>query len=304
MTIYLKNQIVRQMAYGQFTNYYMINVKLVTLCRADLKMNMRNMIAVICFAFSCNVFAKDASPVLFDQVLNLKPNQSYEITLNDVQAGDQIWTAVYLVGRQNYPGPTSKIDFVINNQGLLNKNNANEHSIKQQLIAENLKQTDQYSFNQFKGLKTLIDEISVMMIEDPVLEKTDTVRIYSQVNDWIPEYNSYEQTKVQFSVQNPMDFDIVAAYVLVGKGAKPAQLSELDFKSIAPTYVTDTSAGASPTVQVTTQNAPMAVPLGTESGQSESHLSKFEMKIVIFMVVVAVMTFLGFINRRKFKRAY
>lgn len=58
-----------------------------------------------------------------DQMLNLKPNQLYELELEDVQAGDQIWTAVYLVGRQNYPGLTAKVELLWTIRTLLNKAN-------------------------------------------------------------------------------------------------------------------------------------------------------------------------------------
>lgn len=265
-------------------------------------MNMQKVIAIICFIFSGNVFAENASPVLFEQVLNVKPNQFYEVNLENVHASDQIWTAVYLIGRQNYPGLTSKVDFIIDNQGLLDKTNASEHSIHQQLIAENLKQTSQYSFHQFKKLTSIIDEMSVMLIEDPVLEKTDTVRIYSQVNDWIPEYNSYEPTKVQFKIENPVDFDIVAAYVLVGKGAKPTQLSELNFQNVASSYTTSSENSATATGEAV--KAPMAVPLTSESERSAYHLSRIEVKLVIFVLGAVVMGIFAFINRRKFKRAY
>lgn len=134
-------------------------------------MNIRKIISVICFAFSCNVLAGETSQVLFDQVLNLKPNQLYELELEDVQAGDQIWTAVYLVGRQNYPGLTAKVEFVMDNQGLLNKANPSEHAVYQTLIAENLTQTNQYSLKQFKGLNTFIEDASEQLITDPILEK-------------------------------------------------------------------------------------------------------------------------------------
>jgi hypothetical protein len=114
-------------------------------------------------------------------------------------------------------GTYCKVEFVMDNQGLLNKANPSEHAVYQTLIAENLTQTNQYSFKQFKGLNTFIEDTSEQLITDPILEKTDSIRIYSQVNDWIPEYNTYEPTKVKFGIQNPLDFDIVAAYVLVGK---------------------------------------------------------------------------------------
>ena len=210
---------------------------------------------------------------------------------------------VELIGRQNYPGSTSKVDFIIDNQGLLNKANASEHSVRQQLVAENLTQTDQYSFKQFKALVSLIDEMSVMLIEDPVLEKTDTVRIYSQVNDWIPEYNAYEPTKVQFGIRNPFDFDIVAVYVMVGKGMKPAQLSELNFKNVVPSYAT-TSLESSTTATQEAVKAPLAVPLASESERSAYHLSRIDVKLIIFVLGAAVMAMFAFINRRKFKRAY
>lgn len=263
-------------------------------------MDIRKIISVLCFAFSCNAFADNASPVLFDQILNVKSGQLYELELENVQPSDQIWTAVYLVGRQNYPGVTSKVDFVIDNQGLLNKANANEHAIRQQLIAENLPQTQQYSFNQFKGLKTLLDDVSILTIDDPQLDKTDTVRVYSQVNDWIPEYNSYLPTKVQFSIQNVVDFDIVAAYVLVGKGAKPAQLSELNFNQISSAPVT--VQGTTNTVS-TVNTIPTAVP-PAQIQDSNFSFSRLEMKVIIFMSVAAMMGFFAFINRRKVRRAF
>ena len=257
-------------------------------------MDIRKIILVLCVAFSCNAFAGNASPVLFDQILNVKPGQVYELELDNVQASDQIWTAVYLVGRQNYPGPTSKVDLVIDNQSLLDKANADEHSIRQQLIAENLPQTHQYSFNQFKGLKTLLDDVSILTIEDPNLDKTDTVRVYSQINDWIPEYNSYLPTKVQFSIQNVVDFDIVAAYVLVGKGPKPPQLSELHFNQIASSPMV---------VEATTNAIPAAVP-SAEIHNSGYRFNRIEMKLMIFVVVAAVMGIFAFINRRKVRRAF
>lgn len=266
-------------------------------------MDIRKIITVICFAFSSNVFAEKASPILFDQVLHVKPNQRYEIPLDNVQPGDQIWTAVYLIGRQNYSGMTSKVDFFLDNQGLLNKAKASEHAIQQQLIAENLPQTNQYSFHQFKGLVSLIDEMSAMLIEDPVLEKTDTVRIYSQVNDWIPEYNSYEPTKVQFGIQNAVDFDIVAAYVLVGKGKKPSQLSELNFKNVQPAYIANSSVDSASS-QLKMPAPPMAVPLGSEPTSSHYHLTRIEVKLMIILVVTAVSAIFAFINRRKFRRAF
>jgi hypothetical protein len=256
-------------------------------------MNIHKIICVLCLVFSCQVFADDdATPVLFDQVLQLKPNQLYELELDDIQPGDQIWTAVYLVGRQNYPGMTSKVDFVINNQALLNKAKPNEHFTQNTLIAETLTQTDQYSFHQFKQLQTLLDETALALIEDPKLEKTDTIRIYSQVNDWIPEYNAYEPTKVQFGIQNAVDFDIVAAYVLVGKGEKPAALSELNFKNIKPSYLTNSL----PPVQSDF--------IQTLSNKSEYHLNRIEIKLMIFLGMMAVMGFFAFIHRGKLKRAF
>lgn len=257
-----------------------------------LKMNIHKLICVLCLVFSCNVFAEDATPVLFDQVLQLKPNQLYEVELEDVQPGDQIWTAVYLVGRQNFPGLTSKADFILENQGLLNKAKPSEHSTQQTLIAEQLTQTNQYSFHQFKALTALLDENAVQLIQDPKLEKTDTIRIYSQLNDWIPEYNTYEPIKVKFGIQNAVDFDVVAAYVLVGKGEKPAALTELNFKNIKPSYLTTSI----PPIQADFSQ--------TETNKSEYHLSRSEIKFIFFLGVLAAMAFFAFIHRGKLKRAF
>lgn len=257
-----------------------------------LEMNIHRIICVLCLVFSGHVLADDASPVLFEQVLQLKPNQFYAVELEDIQPGDQIWTAVYLIGRQNYPGMSSKVDFVIHNQALLNKAQPSQQTTQQTLVAETLTQTNQYSFHQFKGLQALLDENTITSIEDPKLEKSDTIRIYSQVNDWIPEYNAYEPTQVRFGIQNAVDFDIVAAYVLVGKGEKPSALSELNFKNIKPAYLTTSI----PPVQADFTQ--------TVSQKSEYPLSRNEIKLIIFFSMMVAMAFFAFIHRGKLKRAF
>lgn len=276
-------------------------------------MDIRKIILVLCFAFSCNVFADNASPILFDQVLNLKSDQAYELALEDVQPSDQIWTAVYLIGRQNYPGPTSKVDFLIENQGLLNKVKPTENSISQTLIAENLVQSNNYSFNQFHELKKLLDKNGVNTIEDPVFHEGDEIRVYSQINDWIPEYNSYEAPMVKFSINKPVDFDIVAAYVLVGKGAKPTALNELNFnaiKSVQAVPVALTVGEQTATAKVATEQVPAITPAQTSVEPSasiktsEHGASRSEVKFMILMLFGIVMVFFAFINRKKLKQAF
>ena len=219
-------------------------------------MDIRKIMVVICCTFSSYALAEESSQVIFQQILKIKPEQRYEVELENVQASDQIWTAVYLIGKQNYPGPTSKVDFLIENQGLLNKANASEHVISKQLIAEDLPETQYYSLNQFKQLRQFIEKETEQKIEDPILEDGDTIRIYSQVNDWIPEYNSYEATKVKIAIQKPIDFNIVAAYVLVGKGEKPTQLNELDFNRV---LVTDHSNSVKPMISESAYRSDMSM---------------------------------------------
>lgn len=220
------------------------------------EMDIRKIMVVICCTFSSYVWAEETSQVVFQQILKIKPEQRYEVELENVQPSDHIWTAVYLIGKQNYPGPTSKVDFLIENQGLLNKANASEHVISKQLIAEDLPETHYYSLNQFKQLRQFIEKETEQKIEDPILEEDDTIRIYSQVNDWIPEYNSYEPTKVKIAVQNPVDFNIVAAYVLVGRGEKPTQLNELGFNRV---LVTDHTNSVKPMISESTYRSDMSM---------------------------------------------
>jgi len=250
-------------------------------------MNMSKIVLILCCLFSSNIFADSGSTILFKQTLHPKLNELYELELQDIQPSDHIWTAIYLVGRQNYPGLTSKADLVIENQGLLNQADANEFSIHQPLIAENLIQTNLYSFKQFNGLKKLIESSSAQLIEDPNLENTDTIRIYSQINDWIPQYNSYGPTQVRVGIQNSIDFDIVAIYVLVGKGEKPAELSELNFRNVPPSDETETIKPEPPKMaQIENPN---------------NKFSRSEKKLILFVVVTAVIALFAFIHRRKLK---
>ena len=276
-------------------------------------MNIRKIILVLCCAFSLNAVASDVSPILFNQVFPVKTNTPYEVGLENLQASDQVWTAVYLVGRQNYPGPTSKVDFVIENQGLLNKVKPTENTISQTLIAENLVQSNDYSFNQFKKLKKLLEQNGVNSIEDPVFKEGDEVRVYSQVNDWIPEYNSYEAPMVKFSVKKPVDFDIVAAYILVGKGPKPVALNELNSSALVTAQVVPVvataveSAAASNVVAeqvVVTRQAQTSVEPSTSIKTSEHGASRPEVKFMILMLFGIVMAFFVFIHRKKLKQAF
>lgn len=276
-------------------------------------MNIRKIILVLCCAFSLNAVASDVSPILFNQVLPVKPNTPYEVGLENLQASDQVWTAVYLVSRQNYPGPTSKVDFVIENQGLLNKVKPTENTISQTLIAENLVQSNDYSFNQFKKLKKLLEQNGVNSIEDPVFKEGDEVRVYSQVNDWIPEYNSYEAPMVKFSVKKPVDFDIVAAYILVGKGPKPVALNELNSSALVTAQVVPVvataveSAAASNVVAeqvVVTPQAQTSVEPSASIKTSEHDASRSEVKFMILMLFGIVMAFFVFIHRKKLKQAF
>lgn len=251
-------------------------------------MDIQKVILVLCCAFSQYTFAQKASDILFDQNINLKPNQEYALELENVQAGDQIWTAVYLVAQQNYPGRTSKLDFVIQNQGLLNKAKPSEHAVTTSLVAEDLSQTHYFSFNQFKALKQWIESETDQKIEDPIVEETDTIRIYSQVNDWIPEYNSYEPTKVKIAYQNPIDFNIVAAYVVVGKGEKPAQLSELNFKDIqSATYTQSVSA---------TRIA--------SSQQLDFNSNHMNIKLIFLFSATLLFVFFAFVYRHKLRHRF
>lgn len=273
-------------------------------------MNIRKIILVLCCAFSLNAVASDVSPILFNQVFPVKTNTPYEVGLENLQASDQVWTAVYLVGRQNYPGPTSKVDFVIENQGLLNKVKPTENTISQTLIAENLVQSNDYSFNQFKKLKKLLEQNGVNSIEDPVFKEGDEVRVYSQVNDWIPEYNSYEAPVVKFSVKKPVDFDIVAAYILVGKGPKPVALNELNSSALVATQVVPVVATAVESSNVVAEQAVVktqaqtSVEPSASIKTSEHGASRPEVKFMILMLLGIVMAFFVFIHRKKLKQAF
>ncbi len=65
-------------------------------------------------------------------------------------------------------------------------------------------------------------------IQDPVLGTTDNVRVYGQIMDWIPEYNSSTPAKISFGITNPQDLEIKAAYVVIGEAEKTPQLLALD----------------------------------------------------------------------------
>ena len=48
--------------------------------------------------------------------------------------------------------------------------------------------------------------------------------MYGKIWDWIPEYNVNQPAKISFGVENAQDFDIKAAYLVVGEEKKPSKL--------------------------------------------------------------------------------
>jgi len=249
-----------------------------------MKMNLRKMMSIFCCAFSSFAFAESASSILFDQAFNISANQEYILDLDDIQAGDHVWTAIYLVAKQDFAGGTIQVDFLVDTQGLLNKENPSEHQVITTLVAEDLQQTQYYSFKQFKKLKQLIEKKTDQTVEDPILSETDTIRIYTQVNDWIPEYNSYEPTQVKFMIQNPVDLKVAAIYVLVGKGAKPSELAELNLRnrqSVLPIKTTSIA------------------PESTHS--TDVKFNRVNIKLIFLFGAVLSFIFFAFIYRKKLR---
>lgn len=224
-----------------------------------------------CFWISFSILAKDTKIVGFDQAFNLNSDHMYQLELSDLNPADQFWTAIYLVGYPKAAGSNSKLDFVIMGEGLLEKNHPTQPGELVTLVAQDLPLRKNYSFKEFDDLVDEIEEQTGKKVQDPYLTNKDNIRVYGKIWDWIPEYNLNKPAKIMFGVQNDRDFEIKAAYLVVGEGEKTPQLLKLNVQP----YSSDPHA----------MNDPVK--------KAERNLVKFEAKLMIFFTIAAALIFLN-----------
>lgn len=184
-----------------------------------------------CLFLSWGTWAAETKIIGFEQVFNLDQEHSYEVELGNLNPASQIWTALYLVGVPKTSGSSaSKLDFVIAGEGLLDKSHPTQPAEIVTLEAQNLQMRVNYSLKDFDDLTDEIENQTDKKIQDPILTDSNNVRVYGKIWDWIPEYNLNKPAKVSFGVANVQDFDIKAAYLIVGEGEKTPQLLKLDIQ--------------------------------------------------------------------------
>ncbi|MEG0198667.1 MAG: hypothetical protein RR676_16105 [Acinetobacter sp.] len=225
-----------------------------------------------CLYFSGGAWAQETNIIGFEQFFNLDKEHSYQLELGNLNPASQFWTAVYLVAVPKTTGnQESKLDFLIVGQGLLAKNHPTQPAEAVTLVAQDLPMRKNYSLKEFDDLTDEIEDQTHKEIQDPILTDASNVRVYGKIWDWIPEYNVNQPAKISFGVENAQDFDIKAAYLVVGEGEKTKQIMQLDIQP----YSNRGDSIENP--QVT---------------RAERNLVWLETKFMIFFVVTASLIFL------------
>ena len=104
------------------------------------------------------LFAKYFDIVTFQQAVNLSPNQILEAELKNVVPSHQLWTLIYVIGKQTEVGGGSKMTLALEPQGLLNKANLAAKRNEAYLIAEKLPLRQKYSLKEFDDITDEIKE--------------------------------------------------------------------------------------------------------------------------------------------------
>lgn len=222
---------------------------------------------------SLSLMAQETKIIGFDQVFNLNHDEVYELQLKNLNPGAQLWTAFYLVGVPKSASNNSQADFVVKGEGVINKVHPANPTERVNLVANHLLVRQNYSFHEFEDLVDEIEEQTGKKIQDPVLGTTDNVRVYGQIMDWIPEYNSSTPAKISFGITNPQDFEIKAAYVVIGEAEKTPQLLALDIHPLD-----------------TQQLEPS---LQEQSHRQQFSIARFEAKFLIFLTLLGAAIFLN-----------
>ncbi|KXZ73651.1 hypothetical protein AVENLUH5627_00486 [Acinetobacter venetianus] len=242
---------------------------------------LKNLISLcwgICASFS--LYAQETKITGFDQFFNLDVEHHYELELKNLNPSAQIWTAFYIVGVPKSAGMQTKADFTVIGEGLLSQAHPTNPTEVMSLMANDLPIRQNYSLKAFDDLASEIESQTGVNIQDPDVNGAANVRVYGRILDWIPEYNLQKPAVISFGITDAQDFDIKAAYVIVGEGEKTPQLMQLNIQEKADP-----------------EQVQQAFKETTKS--SEFRLARFETKFLIFFVILAATIFL---NWHRFRR--
>lgn len=223
--------------------------------------------------FSFQVFALETKIVTFEQFLKLDKEHAVQMEFTDVNPSSQVWTAIYVVGKQTIPNRTAQMNLVLLPEGLINQANPTEKVNQTLLIADDLPLRKTFSLKEFDDIADEIEDQTDKKIEDPIVSDSDVIRTYAQVLDWVPEYG-VQNFKLSIGVPEQEGFEPVAIYLIVGEGDKPQQIIDL-----------------------MKQNSNMTVEEKQQQFQNvskspESRLAKIEARFLIFLVIAAVFIFI------------
>lgn len=236
---------------------------------------LRKIMLFGCGLFFCfGVAAQETKILGFDQVFNLNHDELYELELQNLNPSSQLWTAFYLIGVPKSAAMNTKADFVISGEGVINKDHPANPTEVVSLVANNLPARQNYSFKEFDDLVEEIEDQTGKKIQDPVLGDASNVRVYGQVIDWIPEYNLQKPAKISFGIANHQNFEIKAAYLVIGEGEKTPQIIALNIHQKMDAEQVQNS-------------------FQEKSRSHELSFARFEAKFLIFLVIIAATIFLN-----------
>lgn len=222
---------------------------------------------------SLGLMAQETKIIGFDQVFQLNHDEVYEFELKNLNPGAQLWTAFYLVGVPKAASDNTRADFVVSAEGMINKAHPASPAEQVSLVANHLPVRQNYSFQGFEALVEEIEEQTGKKVQDLVLGTTDNVRVYGQIMDWIPEYNASKPAKISFGIANPQDFEIKAAYVVIGEAEKTPQLLALEIHPLDAQQ--------------------LGQPFQEQSHRQQFNIARFEAKILIFLTLLGATIFLN-----------
>ncbi|ENX18118.1 hypothetical protein F895_00186 [Acinetobacter sp. CIP 64.2] len=226
----------------------------------------------VCLSFG--VLAQETKIIGFDQVFNLNHDEFYQVELKNLAPSSQLWTAFYLIGVPKSGAMTTQADFAVKGEGIINKAHPSNSTDVISLVANHLPIRQNYSLKAFDDLVEEIEDQTGQKVLDPTISTTENVRVYGQIIDWIPEYNLQKPAKLSFGVINSQDFDIKAAYLVVGEADKTPQLLALDIHQKADVEQVEQS-------------------FRNTSRSHEFRFAQFETKFLIFLTILAATIFLN-----------
>lgn len=184
---------------------------------------------LICLLGLCTgvmAWAEDTKILGFEQFIESQAGQSYSVKASAIAPNAQMWSVVYMVLQTNQVPDDTVLDFKVQPQGILFKNNPAKKIDEYGFEGIRLANKKEFAFSQYSDFAELIQDQTGKTIQDASVFDVSRAHVYARVEDWVPEYNA-QSTQLNIELGQMHEMDVKGLYIVLGEGEKPKDLKTI-----------------------------------------------------------------------------